>query len=89
MGLKSSTVLEAALPLASMGALPRSLCFGCSEVSTLPPGGLREAASAPGVCWGQQQNHPKLGSLDSRNPVSPWPEYLGDDNSHQGCRGYS
>lgn len=37
-------------------------------MSTLPPGGPREAASAPGVCWGQQQNSP-------RNPVSPWPEF--------------
>lgn len=28
-----------------------------------------------GVCWGQQQNSPKLVSLSPRNPVSPWPEF--------------
>lgn len=58
-------------------------------VSTLPPGGSREAASAPGVWWGQQQNSPTPSSLNSSNPVSPWPKYLGNDPSHRRCRGSS
>lgn len=84
MGLKAAQCWRQLALLASMGALPWSFC-ALVAVSTLPPGGPRQAVSAPGVCWGQQQNSPKLGRLNPRNPVSPWPEYLGDDTSHQGA----
>lgn len=58
-------------------------------MSTLPPDGSREAASAPGVWWDQQPNSPTPSSLNFSNPVSPWPKYLGTDPSHWRCRGSS
>lgn len=39
--------------------------------------------------WGQQPNSPTPSSLNSSNPVSPWPKYLGTDPSHRRCRGSS
>lgn len=71
-------------PPAAVGA-SQGLC-ALVAVSTLPPGDSRGAVHAPEVCWGQQQNSPKSGSLNPKNPVSPWPEHLGEDTSHQGCR---
>lgn len=48
---------------------PHGLCALVAG-STLPPGGFREAASTPGVCWGRQQNNPKPLSLNPTPGVS-------------------
>lgn len=79
---------EAAQAAGSLGEPSHGLC-ALVAVSILPPGGSREAASAPGVWWGQQPNSPTPSSLNSSNPVSPWPKYLGTDPSHRRCRGSS
>lgn len=58
-------------------------------MGTLPPGGSREVASAPRVRQDQRQDGPTPTSPNPRSPVSPWPGYLGNDTSHEGCSGFS